>query len=86
MKTLKQKVQEYALKKSNDINIEPTMRIITGIITTDVIRIIEAHEENDLEDLIYENEENIFLKKVYLRFSLSLLVLSGFLVYLLCQK
>lgn len=86
MKTLKQKVQEYALKKSNDTTIEPTMRVVTGVITTDIIKIIESHDHEELEDLIYANEENEFLKKVYLRFSLALVGLSGILVYLLCQK
>lgn len=86
MKTLKQKVQEYALKKSNDTSIEPTMRVVTGVITTDIIKIIEAHDHEELEDLIYENEENEFLKKIYLRFSLALVVFSGILIYLLCQK
>jgi len=86
MKTLKQKVQEYALKKSNDTTIEPTMRVVTGVITTDIIKIIESHDHDELENVIADNEWNLFMKKVFIRFSLALVGLAGILVYLLCQK
>jgi len=86
MKTLKQKVQEYALKRSNDTLTEPIIRVCNAVALNDVIQIIEAHDHNELENIIADYEWNRFMKKVYLRFSLALVVFSCILIYLLCQK
>lgn len=85
MKTLKQKISEYKTKVANDSTLEPTVRLCVGVALTNVVNMI-GNEEDGLEDLIYENEENEFLKKIYLRFSLALLGFIGILIFLLCQK
>lgn len=82
MKTLKQKVQEYALKRSNDPTTEPTIRVCNAVVLNDVIRIVEAHEDVSFENMIKDLEENIFYRKLYFRFGVAFL--GGLIIALSC--
>ncbi len=86
MKTLKQKVQEYALKRSNDTTTEPTIRVCNAVVLNDVIRIVEAHDEINLSDLVFENEQNLFYRKLYARFGIALLGVIVILVLWIQQQ
>ena len=86
MKTLKQKVQEYALKRSNDPTTEPTIRVCNAVVLNDVIRIVEAHEDVSFENMIKDLEENIFYRKLYFRFGVALLGVIVILVLWMQQQ
>lgn len=84
MKTIKEKIEDYQLKIKSDGMIEPSVRMYVNVALTNVIEILKSDESFiDEQNLIHENEMNIFYRKIYARFCLGLLGLVTLLIYLM---